>query len=57
MFVAATKGMAQAGAKQRLALQGMEAVASKSPAQFQAYLRAEAPVLTEIVRISGAKLE
>ena len=57
MFVAATKGMAQAGVKQRLASQGMEAVSSKSPAQFQANLRAEAPALAEIVRISGAKLE
>jgi tripartite-type tricarboxylate transporter receptor subunit TctC len=57
MFVAANKGMAQLGVKQRLAAQGMDVATSKSPAQFQAHLRAEAPVLTEIVRISGAKLE
>ncbi len=57
MFSAATKGMAQPGVKQRLAAQGMDVTTSKSPGQFQAHLRAEAPVLTEIVRISGAKLE
>ena len=57
MFVAATKGMAQPGVKQRLAAHGMDVTTSKSPAQFKANLRAEAPALAETVRISGAKLE
>ena len=57
MFVAASKGMAQPGVKQRLAAQGMDITTSKSPAEFLVHLRAEAPALAEIVRISGAKLE
>ena len=57
MFVAASKGMAQPGVKQRLAAQGMDVTTSRSPAQFQVHLRTEAPALAEIVRISGAKLE
>jgi len=57
MFAAVTKGMTQAGVKQKLASQGMDLVLSKSPAQFQATLTAEAPALAEVVRLSGAKME
>lgn len=57
MFAAVAKGMTQAGVKQKLASQGMDLVLSKSPAQFQATLTAEAPALAEVVRLSGAKVE
>jgi hypothetical protein len=35
----------------------MDAAPSASPAAFEAEIRAEAPVLTRIIRESGAKVE
>jgi tripartite-type tricarboxylate transporter receptor subunit TctC len=54
---AALRGLSRPEAKQRIAVGGMDAAPSASPAAFEAEIRAEAPVLTRIIRESGAKVE
>jgi tripartite-type tricarboxylate transporter receptor subunit TctC len=54
---AALRGLSRPEAKERMAVGGMDAAPSASPAAFEAEIRAEAPVLTRIIRESGAKVE
>ncbi len=49
--------MALSSVKEKLASQGMDVTLSKSPEQFMAQLKTEAPLLMEAVKISGAKIE
>ena len=43
--------------KDKVAIQGMDATPSASPAAFEAENRAEAPYWEKLVRDSGAKVE
>jgi hypothetical protein len=43
--------------RDKVALQGMDATPSASPEEFDAEIRAEAPVLERLIRESGAKVE
>jgi tripartite-type tricarboxylate transporter receptor subunit TctC len=54
---AALRGLSKPEAKERMAVGGMDAAPSASPEAFAAEIRAEAPVLTRIIRESGAKIE
>jgi len=54
---AALAGLAKQDVKDKIALQGMDATPSKSPAAFEADIKAEAPLLERVVRESGAKVE
>ena len=54
---AAVAGLAKQDVKDKIAVQGMDATPSASPAAFDADIRAEAPVLERVVRESGAKVE
>jgi tripartite-type tricarboxylate transporter receptor subunit TctC len=54
---AALRGLSKPEAKERMAAGGMDAAPSASPEAFEAEIRAEAPVLTRIIRESGAKIE
>lgn len=54
---AALAGLAKQDVKDRIALQGMDATPSASPAAFDADIKTEAPLLERIVRESGAKVE
>jgi tripartite-type tricarboxylate transporter receptor subunit TctC len=54
---AALKGLAKQDAKDKIALQGMDATPSASPEAFDADIKAEAPMLERVVRESGAKVE
>jgi tripartite-type tricarboxylate transporter receptor subunit TctC len=54
---AAVKGLAKPEVRDKVALQGMDATPSASPEQFDAEIRAEAPVLERLIRESGAKVE
>ena len=57
IFQASQKAMALSSVKEKLASQGMDVTLSKSPEQFMAQLKTEAPLLMEAVKISGAKIE
>jgi tripartite-type tricarboxylate transporter receptor subunit TctC len=54
---AALRGMSKAEVKEKIAQQGMDAAPSASPQAFADEIRAEAPILTRIIRDSGAKIE
>ena len=53
----ALAGLARQEVKDKIALQGMDATPSASPAAFEAEIKAEAPMLERVVRESGAKVE
>jgi tripartite-type tricarboxylate transporter receptor subunit TctC len=54
---AALRGLSKPEAKERMATGGMDAAPSASPEAFEAEIRAEAPLLSRIIRDSGAKVE
>jgi tripartite-type tricarboxylate transporter receptor subunit TctC len=54
---AALRGLSRPEAKERMAVGGMDAAPSASPEAFEAEIRAEAPILTRLIRESGAKVE
>jgi tripartite-type tricarboxylate transporter receptor subunit TctC len=54
---AMVKGLAKPEVREKLALQGMDATPSATPAAFAADIRREAPGLEQLVRDSGAKVE
>ena len=54
---AAVAGLAKQDVKDKIAVQGMDATPSASPAAFDADIKAEAPLLERVVRESGAKVE
>jgi tripartite-type tricarboxylate transporter receptor subunit TctC len=54
---AAAKGLSRPEVREKMAVQGMDAAPSASPAAFEAELRAEAPILEKVIRESGAKVE
>jgi len=54
---AALRGLSKPEVKEKVAVGGMDASPSASPEAFDAEIRAEAPVLTRIIRESGAKIE
>src|SRR5262245_62088838 len=54
---AAVRGLSKPEVKEKVAVGGMDAAPSASPEAFAAEIRAEAPVLTRIIRESGAKIE
>lgn len=54
---AATRGLAKADVKEKIALQGMDATPSASPEAFDADIKAEAPILEKAIRDSGARIE
>jgi len=54
---AIAKGLAKQDVKDKIALQGMEAAPSASPAAFDAEVKAEAPLWVKLVQDSGAKVE
>jgi tripartite-type tricarboxylate transporter receptor subunit TctC len=57
LHAAAVKGLAKPEVRDKIALQGMETTPSKSPAAFDAEVRAETPYWEGLVRDSGAKVE
>ena len=54
---AAVTGLSKPEAKDKIALQGMDAAPSASPEAFEAEIKAEAPMWEKLVRESGAKVE
>jgi tripartite-type tricarboxylate transporter receptor subunit TctC len=54
---AAAKALAKQEVKDKIALQGMDASPSASPAAFDAQIKAEAPMWERVVRDSGARVE
>jgi len=54
---AAVKGLAKPEVREKIALQGMDATPNASPEQFDAEIRAEAPLLERLIRESGARVE
>ena len=57
LYEAAVVGLAKQDVKDKIAVQGMDATPSASPAAFDADIKAEAPLLERVVRESGAKVE
>lgn len=57
LHAALTKGLAKQEVRDKIALQGMDATPSATPAAFEADVKAEAPALEKLVRESGAKVE
>jgi tripartite-type tricarboxylate transporter receptor subunit TctC len=57
LHAAMAKGLAKQEVRDKIALQGMDATPSASPAAFEADVKAEAPALEKLVRESGAKVE
>ena len=53
----AVKTLAKPEVRDKIALQGMDATPSASPAAFEAEIRAEAPIWERLVRESGARIE
>jgi tripartite-type tricarboxylate transporter receptor subunit TctC len=54
---AAVKGMSKPEAREKIAAQGMDTSLSASPEAFDQEVRADAPRLENLIRISGAKVE
>jgi tripartite-type tricarboxylate transporter receptor subunit TctC len=54
---AAAKALAKQEVKDKIALQGMDASPSASPAAFDAQIKTEAPMWERVVRDSGARVE
>src|SRR5438309_7198241 len=57
LHAAMVKGLAKGEVRDKIALQGMDATPSASPAAFEAEIKAEAPYWEKLVRDSGAKVE
>jgi tripartite-type tricarboxylate transporter receptor subunit TctC len=57
LHAAMVKGLAKPDVRDKLALQGMDATPSATPAAFAADIRREAPGLEKLVHDSGAKVE
>jgi tripartite-type tricarboxylate transporter receptor subunit TctC len=57
VHAALNKGLAKADVRDKIALQGMDATPSPSPAAFDAEVRKETPYWENLVRESGAKVE
>jgi tripartite-type tricarboxylate transporter receptor subunit TctC len=57
LHAAMMKGLAKSDVRDKIALQGMDATPSVSPAAFAAEVKAEAPYWEKLVRDSGAKVE
>jgi len=57
LHAAMVKGLAKQDVRDKIALQGMDATPSASPAAFEAEIKAEAPYWDKLVRESGAKVE
>jgi len=57
LFKAASHALAKPEVRQKIAMQGMDATPSASPAAFAEQVKAESPVWERVVRDSGAKVE
>jgi len=57
IHAAMVKGLAKPDVRDKIALQGMDATPSASPAAFQAQIDKETPYWAKLVRDSGAKVE
>src|SRR3954470_637901 len=57
LHAAGLKGLSKPEARDRIALQGMDAAPSASPEQFDAEVAAEVPFWQKLVKDSGAKVE
>jgi tripartite-type tricarboxylate transporter receptor subunit TctC len=57
LHAAMVKGLAKGDVRDKIALQGMDATPSASPAAFEAEVKAEAPYWEKLVKDSGAKVE
>jgi tripartite-type tricarboxylate transporter receptor subunit TctC len=57
LHAAAVKGMSKPEAREKIALQGMDTTLSASPEAFDKEVRADAPKLEDLIRVSGAKVE
>jgi tripartite-type tricarboxylate transporter receptor subunit TctC len=57
LHAAMVKGLAKPEVRDKIALQGMDATPSQSPAAFEAEVKAEAPYWEKLVSDSGAKVE
>ena len=57
LHAAMVKGLAKPEVRAKIAVQGMDATPSASPAAFAADIKREAPELEKLVRDSGAKVE
>jgi tripartite-type tricarboxylate transporter receptor subunit TctC len=57
LHAALNRGLARQEVKDKIAVQGMDATPSASPAAFEAEVKAEAPYWEKLVRDSGAKVE
>lgn len=57
LFEATARIIAQPVVQERLAQEGLQALASASPEEFDALIRREVPVWAEVVRTAGASVE
>ena len=57
LHAALAKGLAKPDVRDKIALQGMDATPSPTPAAFEAEIKAETPYWEKLVRESGAKVE
>jgi tripartite-type tricarboxylate transporter receptor subunit TctC len=57
LHAAMVKGLAKPEVREKIALQGMDATPSASPAAFEADVKKETPYWEKLVRDSGAKVE
>ena len=57
LHAAMVKGLAKSDVREKIALQGMDATPSASPAAFEAEVKAEAAYWEKLVRDSGAKVD
>jgi tripartite-type tricarboxylate transporter receptor subunit TctC len=57
LHAASHKGLSRPEVREKIAVQGMDAAPSASPEQFDAEVAADAPMWTQLVRESGAKVE
>jgi tripartite-type tricarboxylate transporter receptor subunit TctC len=57
LFEAMTRLLARPAVQERLAQEGLQALPSASPEEFDAFLRREIPFWAEVVRIAGASVE
>jgi tripartite-type tricarboxylate transporter receptor subunit TctC len=57
LFEATTRVVAQPAVQERLAQEGLQALTSASPEEFDAFVRREIPFWAEVVRTAGASVE
>jgi tripartite-type tricarboxylate transporter receptor subunit TctC len=57
LFEAAARIIAQPAVQERLAQEGLQALPSASPEEFDAFVRREIPFWAEVVRTAGATVE